>query len=56
MNILRVDDVRRTEIHTAEPIVPETSAFEVELAIKKLKCKNSLSIDHIPAELMNEGR
>jgi hypothetical protein len=25
-----VDDVRQTEIHTAEPIVPEPSAFEFE--------------------------
>ena len=28
-----VNDVRRTEMHTAEPLVPELSAFEVELAI-----------------------
>ena len=32
-----VNDVRHKEIHTAEPLVPETSAFEVELAIEKLK-------------------
>jgi len=24
-----VNDVRQTEIHTAEPVVPEPSAFEV---------------------------
>jgi hypothetical protein len=28
-----VNDVRRIEIHTAEPLVPEPSAFEVEIAI-----------------------
>jgi hypothetical protein len=28
-----VSDVRQKEIHTAEPIVPEPSAFEVEMAI-----------------------
>jgi len=32
-----VSNVRQTEIHTAEPIVPEPSAFEVELAIVKDK-------------------
>jgi len=30
-----VNDVRQAEIHTAEPLVPEPSAFEVELAIEK---------------------
>jgi hypothetical protein len=35
--IHRVNDVRKTGIHTAEPLVPEPSAFEVELAIIKLK-------------------
>ena len=29
--------VKETEIHTAEPLVPEPSAFEVELAVEKLK-------------------
>jgi hypothetical protein len=32
-----VNDVRQTEIHTAEPVLPEPSAFEVEMAIEKLK-------------------
>jgi len=30
-----VKDVGQAEIHTAEPLVPEPSAFEVELAIGK---------------------
>jgi hypothetical protein len=30
-------DVRQIEIHTAEPLVPEPSSVEVELAIEKLK-------------------
>jgi hypothetical protein len=30
-------DVRQTEIHTAEPIVPEPSAFEIEMAIENFK-------------------
>ena len=29
-----INDVRQTEIHTAEPLVPELSASEVELAIE----------------------
>jgi hypothetical protein len=29
--------MRQTEIHTAEPFVPEPSAAEVEVAIRKLK-------------------
>ena len=30
-------DVRQTEIHTAEPLMPESSAPEFEMAIEKLK-------------------
>ena len=36
-----VHDVRQTETHTAEPLVPEPSAFEVEMAIGKLKSHKS---------------
>ena len=32
-----VNDVRQTEIHTAEPLVPKPSNCGVELAIEKLK-------------------
>ena len=35
-NVHGVKDVGQAEIHTAEPLVPEPSAFEVELAIGKL--------------------
>ena len=37
LNIHGFKDVRQTEIHTAEPLVPEPRSFEVELAIEKLK-------------------
>jgi len=37
LNVHGVNDVRQTEIHTAEPLKPESSAFEVELALEKLK-------------------
>jgi len=46
--------VRQTEIHIAEPLVPELSAFEVEMAIKKLKRHKSLGADKIP-ELIKTG-
>jgi hypothetical protein len=50
--VREVNDVRRVEIHTAEPLVPEPSALEVELAIEKLKSHKSPGIDQIPAELI----
>ena len=50
-----VNDVKQTEIHTAETLVPETSAFEVELAIEELKSHKSPRIDQIPAELIKAG-
>ena len=34
LNVHGVDDIRLAEIHTAEPLMPEPRAFEVELAIK----------------------
>ena len=37
LNVHGAKDVRQGEIHTAEPLVPEPSVFEVELAIEKLK-------------------
>ena len=46
---------KQTEIHTAEPLVPELSAIEVELAIVKLKSHASPGIDQIPAELIQAG-
>jgi len=55
LNVYGVNDVRQTEIHTAEPVVPEPSAFEVELAIEKLKSHKSPSNDQIPAELIKAG-
>ena len=40
LNAHGINGVRHTEIHTAEPLVPEPSAFEVELAIEKLNVTN----------------
>jgi len=51
LNIHGVNAVRQTEMHTAEPLVAESSALEFELAIENLKSHKSPGIDHIPAEL-----
>jgi hypothetical protein len=42
-------------MHTAEPLVPEPSAFEFEMAIEKTKRHRSPGIDQIPAELIKAG-
>ena len=55
LNVHGVHEVRQTETHTAEPLVPEPSAFEVDLAIEKLKSHKSPGVDQIPAELIKEG-
>jgi len=55
LNVHWVNDVRKAEIHTAEPLVPESSAFEDEMAIKNLKRNKSPGTDEIPAELIKPG-
>jgi len=50
-----VKDVEQAEIHTAELLIPEPSAAEVELAIDKLNSHKSPGIDQIPAELIKAG-
>jgi hypothetical protein len=55
VNIHGVNDVRQTEVHTAESLVPEPSAVEVEMAIEKLKRHRSRGIDQIPAESIKAG-
>ena len=52
---MELKDVRQTEIHTAEPLVPEPRASEIELAIEMLRSHKSPGIDQIPAELIKEG-
>jgi hypothetical protein len=50
-----VGGVRETEIHTAEPFVPESCASEVEVAIGELISYNSPGFDQIPAEVIQAG-
>jgi hypothetical protein len=55
LNVHGVNDVRQTELHTAEPVVYEPSVFEVEMAIEKLKRHKSPGSDQIAAELIKAG-
>ena len=45
-----VSEVRQTKLRTAQPLVPEKSAFEVEMVIEKLRSHKSPGIDQIPPE------
>jgi hypothetical protein len=42
-------------LNCIQPLVPEPSAFEVELAIEKLKRDVAPGVDLIPAELIKAG-
>jgi hypothetical protein len=55
LNTQGAGGVRQTEMHTAEPFVPEPSASEVEAAIGKLKRYKSPGVDQILAELIQAG-
>jgi hypothetical protein len=55
LNVHGINEVRQAEIHTTEPLVPETSVFEVELATEQMKSHKSPSIDQLPAEVIKAG-
>jgi hypothetical protein len=55
LNVPGVNDVRKTEIHTAEPSVPEPSASDVEMTIKEVKRNQSPGTDQIPAGMIKAG-
>jgi hypothetical protein len=55
LNVHGVNDVKKAEIHTVEPLVPEPSAFEVKMANEKLKTHKSPGADQIPAEPIKAG-
>jgi hypothetical protein len=56
-NVHGISDVRQTEIYrpTAEPLVSKPSAFEFQMAIKKLKRHKSPGIDQIPELITSSG-
>ena len=54
-NVHGLKGVGRAEVHTAEPLVPEPSAPEVDLAIDKLESHKSPDFDQISAELVKGG-
>jgi hypothetical protein len=56
LNVYGTGGVRQTEMHIAEPFVPEPSASEAEVAIGKLKRYTSPGVDQIPGELIQAGR
>ena len=49
LNVQGFNDVTQIEVHTAEPLVPEPSAFEVELANEKLKKSQITSYQSNPS-------
>ena len=53
--LLNIRGVGQTELHTAQPLVPEPSAIEFGLAIEKLKSHKPSGIDQILAELIKAG-
>jgi hypothetical protein len=55
LNVHGVCDVRQMDIHTAEPLVPEPSLVEVEIAIGKLNSYKSPGTDNIPSKLIKAG-
>jgi hypothetical protein len=55
LNVQAAGGVRPTEMHAAEPCVPELSACEAEVAIVKLKSHKSPGVDQIPAEPIQAG-
>jgi len=50
-----VNDVRQTEIHTAEPLVLRSVPVRLKWLLKREKRYKSSGIDQIPAELVKAG-
>jgi hypothetical protein len=55
LNVHNISDVRQTEVHMAETVVPGASRLEFGIAIAKLKKYKSPVSDQIPAELIQAG-
>jgi hypothetical protein len=57
LNLHGVSDVRQTEMHTSEPLVPKPSSFNVQITIENLKTYILVSphIDQVLSELIQVG-
>jgi len=55
MNVQGFNDIKQKEIHTAEPIVLESSVFKFELVIVELKSHKSSGVDQIQPEFVTGG-
>jgi len=55
LNAYVVNYVTQTEIHTAETLVLEWTAFEFEMAIEKVKRHKFSGFDEFPADLITTG-
>jgi len=53
LNVRGINDVRQTDRHATDPLVPGPSAFEVEMVIEKLKRNRSPYIVTVQAKLLN---
>jgi hypothetical protein len=54
LNVHGFSERRQAEIHTAEPLVPEPGALELEVVKEKKKSHKSPGIYQIPAELIKQ--
>jgi len=54
-SVLGVIDVRQIETHTVVPLVPEPSAFKVQITNEKLQRHKSPGVDQILGELITAG-
>jgi hypothetical protein len=55
LNVKGAGGISETEIHTAEPFVPEPSISDVEMAIIKLKRYKAPGSFKFPAEMIQAG-
>jgi hypothetical protein len=55
LNVHYVSDVKQTEIHTAEPLVPGPNHLEVDISIATMKKYKSPGSGQIPPELYQVG-
>jgi hypothetical protein len=56
LNLHKVNDVKKIQMHTAEPLVLDHSPLEVEISILKLREYKLPDSDQISAEMIQGGR